>query len=343
MKKAVIVLLIIILLFSIILIYKITSSTNKDISVADKNNNQEEIYDIYTKYNITEPENQTIVKDQTTSNNNNKYVQSEVYTKPIPNINQSTQTEANINQIPEKKQQHIQNSINSGSTNNKTSVNSSNDNYYKKPETTTNYSNISKEDINTDVDAKLDYVVQLTTRVKNTFKGYGNNNIYWLESGAAFTQTDFTRERETLGKPQAELRYYVKTQQFKLYIDGMSTDVEVASLNVRKGNVVFPQQEYSKYNQIVQSLAGSGSINSSSTKPYFDKLDDIKNNWTKLCQGRVVCISGTSYWEQIDSSVGTFEENAEVIVGSYNGKDYMLIDGIVNAILVKSYKFKYLK
>ena len=41
MKKAVIVLLIIILLFSIILIYKITSSTNKDISVADKNNNQE--------------------------------------------------------------------------------------------------------------------------------------------------------------------------------------------------------------------------------------------------------------------------------------------------------------
>ena len=224
MKKAVIVLLIIILLFSIILIYKITSSTNKDISVADKNNNQEEIYDIYTKYNITEPENQTIVKDQTTSNNNNKYVQSEVYTKPIPNINQSTQTEANI----------------SVSTNNKTSVNSSNDNYYKKPETTTNYSNISKEDINTDVDAKLDYVVQLTTRVKNTFKGYGNNNIYWLESGAAFTQTDFTRERETLGKPQAELRYYVKTQQFKLYIDGMSTDVEVASLNVRKGNVVFP-------------------------------------------------------------------------------------------------------
>ena len=107
MKKAVIVLLIIILLFSIILIYKITSSTNKDISVADKNNNQEEIYDIYTKYNITEPENQTIVKDQTTSSNNNKYVQSEVYTKPIPNINQSTQTEANINQIPEKKQQHI--------------------------------------------------------------------------------------------------------------------------------------------------------------------------------------------------------------------------------------------
>ena len=130
--------------------------------------------------------NQTIVKDQTTSNNNNKYVQSEVYTKPIPNINQSTQTEANVNQIPEKKQQHIQNSINSGSTNNKTSVNSSNDNYYKKPETTTNSSNISKEDINTDVDAKSDYVVQLTTRVKNTFKGYGNNNIYWLESGAAF-------------------------------------------------------------------------------------------------------------------------------------------------------------
>ena len=339
MKKAVIVLLFIILFFSIILIYKITSSTNKDISVADKNNNQEEIYDIYTKYNITEPENQTIVKDQTTSNNNNKYVQSEVYTKPIPNINQSTQTEANVNQIPEKKQQHIQNSINSGSTNNKTSVNSSNDNYYKKPETTTNSSNISKEDINTDVDAKSDYVVQLTTRVKNTFKGYGNNNIYWLESGAAFIQTDFTRERETLSKPQAELRYYVKTQQFKLYIDGMSTDVEVASLNVRKGNVVFPQQEYSKYNQIVQSLAGSGSINSSSTKPYFDKLDDIKNNWTKLCQGRVVCISGTSYWEQIDSSVGTFEENAEVIVGSYNGKDYMLIDGIVNSILVKSYKF----
>ena len=81
-----------------------------------------------------------------------------------------------------------------------------------------------KEDINTDVDAKLDYVVQLTTRVKNTFKGYGNNNIYWLQSGAAFTQTDFTRERETLGKPQAELRYYVKTQQFKLYIDGMSTE-----------------------------------------------------------------------------------------------------------------------
>ncbi len=74
----------------------------------------------------------------------------------------------------------------------------------------------------------------------------------------------------------------------------MSTDVEVASLNVRKGNVVFPQQEYSKYNQIVQSLAGSGSINSSSTKPYFDKLDDIKNNWTKLCQGRRVCISCTS-------------------------------------------------
>ena len=53
MKKAVIVLLIIILLFSIILIYKITSSTNKDISVADKNNNQEEIYDIYTKYNMS--------------------------------------------------------------------------------------------------------------------------------------------------------------------------------------------------------------------------------------------------------------------------------------------------
>lgn len=336
-KKVVIILLIIILLFSIILIYKITSSTNEDIDVADTDNYQEEIYDIYTKNNITELENQTIAKEQASSNN--KDIQPEVSTKPTQEVKQYTKTEENASQVPEKNQQHTQNST--SSKNNQTLTNNSNNYYYGKPETITRPSSTSKEDINKDedVDVKLDYVVQLTTRIKNSFKGYGSNNIYWLESGAAFIQTDFKWERNNLSNPKAELRYYAGTQQFRLYVDGMSTDVEVASLNVRKGNTVFPQQEYSKYSKIVQSFAGTGTINSSSTKPYFDKLDDIKNNWTKLCQGRVICISGTSYWEQIDSSVGTFEENSEVIVGSYNGNYYMLIDGIVNSILVKSYEY----
>lgn len=178
----------------------------------------------------------------------------------------------------------------------------------------------------------------MNSKIRNKFSGYGNSNIYWLESGSAFIQTDYTTERETLSNPSVEVRYYVGSKQYKLYVNGMSTDVQVVSLNSRNGNVVFPEQEYYKYNGILQGLAGSGTLNSSSTKPYFDKLDDIKNNWTKLSPGRVICVSNTSYWEQIDSSVGTFKENAEVIVGYYNGKYYMLIDGIPNPILVKNYK-----
>lgn len=319
MKKTVIILLIIIFVSSIILAYKIISSPKENNSIADANIYQDEIYD--TDVVSDDVDNPIIMHEQSTQNNQS--IQPEIDT-----IQENYQQEI----TEQETQQYISDST-PITNNNKPTTSTNNKNNYNKPSTNTD--NSYTEESN---EPKLEYIVQLNTRVKNKFKGYGSDNIYWLENGTTFIQTDTTWEMKTLNNPNVELRYYVGSKQYKLYVEGMKTDVQVVSLNARKGNVVFPQQEYSKYNKIVQGFAGSGTINSSSTKPYFDKLNDIKNNWTKLGQGRVICVSGTSYWEQINSTVGTFTENAEVIVGLYNGNYYMLIDGIEQPILVKSYQ-----
>ena len=316
MKKTVIILLIIIIVSSIILAYKIISSQKEGIDIADANIYDEYTYDTY--YN----------SEKNYDNEKNIIIQKQ----PNTNNNQPIQTEV----VESEQNRQILDETSSNHNNYQSAPQTSTENAQKKTIATTNTNNTyvtqPKEEVN------LDYVAQMNTKIRNQFKGYGNNNIYWLENGSTFIQTDSTWERKTLNNPNVELRYYVGSKQYKLYVEGMKTDVQVASLNARKGTVVFPQQEYSKYNRIVQGLAGSGTINSSSTKPYFDKLNDIKNNWTKLGHGKVICVSGTSYWEQIDSSVGTFKENAEVIVGSYNNNNYMLIDGISEPILVKNYQ-----
>lgn len=328
MKKTVIVLLSIILVLAIVLIYKFISRTNEDIDVASINTNEEISSDLYSGYRddfVEEVKANLIVtyknRNQIRKNNDDE------------EINQDNKIEMNT-------QQSNNQNYSSYNNNNQQSINNSNSKVEKQEKTQSktenNKTTVVKEEEKKE--EKLEYVVQLTTKIENKFKGYANNNIYILENGGAFIQTDWTSETKRLSNPEVEIRYYVGEKQFKLYVDGMKSDVQVAYLYERRGNTVFPQLEYSKYNEIIQGLAGSGTINSSSTKPYFDKLDDIKNNWTKLGQGRVICVSNTSYWEQIDNSTGTFKENADVIVGTYNGNSYMVIEGIDDPILVRQYE-----
>ena len=321
MKKTIIILLIIIFVASIILAYKIMSSSKENNSISNSNIYQVEIHDIVV---VSDNANDSIIiQEQTPQNNSQPIIQPEI----------NTIQENHKQEIYEKEPQQYISSSTPITNDNKPSTSTNSNNNYNEP--SINTSNAYKEE---NKESKLEYIVQLNTKVRNRFNGYGSDNIYWLDNGATFIQTYTTWETKKLNNPNVELRYYVESKQYKLYVEGMKTDVQVVSLNARKGNVVFPQQEYSKYNHIVQGFAGSGTINSSSTKPYFDKLNDIKNNWTELGQGRVICVSGTSYWEQIDSTVGTFKKNAEVSVGLYDGIYYMLIDGIENTILVKNYQ-----
>ena len=319
MKKTVKILLSFILILIIVLVYKIIGHSNEEINVSNTNTQQnnilyvsgergeyDSIFSEEVKANIialdTWEEYKKGKQDRTTINKDS--IKSEA------NTDGTTMQQS----VEEKTQQSI--------INNKYDSNKNNENEDK--------------EIN-----KAEYVVEMTNKLRNKFKGYGNGNIYLLESGGMFIQTDWTSQKRILTNPRVELRYYAKEKQYRLYVSGMNTDVEVSSLNPRKGETVFPQLEYSKYNEIIQSFAGSGTINSSSTKPYFDKLEDIKTNWTRLEQGRVICVSNTSYWEQIDNSTGTFEENAKVWVGEYNDNYYMLIEGIDSPILVRKYNTNY--
>lgn len=328
MKKTVIVLLSIILVLAIVLIYKFISRTNEDIDVASINTNEEISSDLYSGYrdNFVEEVKANLIvtyknRNQIRKNNDDE------------EINQDNKIEMNT-------QKSNNQNYSSYNNNSQQSINNSNSKVEKQEttqsKTENNKTTVVKEEEKEE--EKLEYVVQLTTKIENKFKGYENNNIYVLENGGAFIQTDWTSETKRLSNPEVELRYYVGEKQFKLYVDGMKSDVQVASLYARKGNTVFPQLEYSKYNAKVESFISTGTLNSSMSKPYIDKLDDIKNNWTKLGQGRVICVSNTSYWEQIDNSTGTFKENAEVIVGTYNGNSYMVIEGIDDPILVRQYE-----
>lgn len=79
MKKTVIILLIIIIIFSIILTYKITSSKNGDIDIANANIYYEDVYDTdSTYYDNFKQENQIIVKKQPSSNDNQSIKTEEV-------------------------------------------------------------------------------------------------------------------------------------------------------------------------------------------------------------------------------------------------------------------------
>lgn len=335
MKKTVIILLSLILILAIVLVYKIINKSNEETDVASINTQQDNISFINNGYDSTfseEVQANMLATDVLTTYKKNKQESVEENNKPI--IKDNTQNQYNkvdiLTQQPSEAKPQADSNNYQETTNNKYNSN--------KQEESDNTSNKSETIVeNKEEEEKLEYVVQLNTKLENKFKGYGNNNIYVLEDGGVFIQTDWTSQKKSLTNPRVELRYYVGEKQFKLYVEGMKSDVQVASLYARSGYAVFPQLEYSKYNKIVQSLAGSGTINSSSTKPYFDKLEDIKNNWTKLGEGRVICVSNTSYWEQIDNSTGTFKENAKVLVGSYNGNYYMLIEGIDNPILVRQY------
>lgn len=337
MKKTVIILLSLILILAIVLVYKIINKSNEETDVASINTQQDNISFINNGYDSTfseEVQANMLATDVLTTYKNNKQESVEENNKPIikDNIqNQYNKVEVPTQQPSEAKPQednNYQETINNKYNSNKQEEN---DNTSNKSETTVNNKEEEEEE------EKLEYVVQLNTELENKFKGYGNNNIYVLEEGGAFIQTDWTSQKKSLTNPRVELRYYVGEKQFKLYVEGMKSDVQVASLYARSGYAVFPQLEYSKYSAKVESFISSGILNSSMSKPYMDKLEDIKNNWTKLGQGRVICVSNTSYWEQIDNSTGTFKENAKVLVGSYNGNYYMLIEGIDNPILVRQY------
>lgn len=79
MKKTVIILLSIIIIFSIILTYKITSSKNEYIDIANANIYDEDVYDTdSTYYDNFKQENQIIVKKQPSSNDNQSIKTEEV-------------------------------------------------------------------------------------------------------------------------------------------------------------------------------------------------------------------------------------------------------------------------
>ena len=340
MKRTVIILVSLILILAIVLVYKIINKSNEEIDVANVNTQQNNIFYISNGYDSTfleEVQANMLATDPLTEYKNNKQESVGENNKPINENNTRNQhykVETPTPQYSEVKPQEKNNY--QETTNNKYNSNKQDENYTTSTKNETILEN-KKEEEKQEEEEKLEYVVQVNTRIENKFKGYGNNNIYVLENGGAFIQTDWTSQKKSLTNPRVELRYYVSEKQFKLYVDGMKSDVQVAYLYERRGNTVFPQLEYSKYNGIIQGFAGSGVLNSSMTKPYFDKLEDIKNNWTILGQGRVICVSNTSYWEQIDNSTGTFKENAKVIVGKYNENYYMLIEGIDNPILVREY------
>jgi len=124
-------------------------------------------------------------------------------------------------------------------------------------------------------------------KIKAIQYGVGKMSIYtmryMLEKGMAYIQTDYTAEYASLINPKVEIRLYagLSDTKYAIYVEGMQRYAKVDMMPTRRSTTVFPQKEYSYYNGIIQSLAGSGVLNSSATKPYTDKMKDIENKYQK--------------------------------------------------------------
>ena len=332
MKKTVISLIIIILIFGTILFFQIYNSSDKqtiaNVKLSEENNikfyHDNETSSTYKKdivKNITEEKEQTneeyLIKD--TSKNSN--------TKISDKTNNQIVNEQEKKNDVIKENLDIKSTESTNSTSTSNNINTNTDKNNKKDKESTN-----KEETETPKN-----YISINSKILGKFTGYNYYNIYFLDNGYTLIQIDIINENKTLSNPNAEIRMY--SDHYELYVEGMSNHIKVDPVyDVRRGNLVFPQKEYSKYNAVLQSAAGSGVLNSSAYKPYREKLEDIENNWTKLGTGRILCLSNYTYWEQVDNSeTGIFEENAQAIVVTYKEKSYMIISGIKNYFEVKKY------
>lgn len=335
MKKLAVVLIIIIVICSGILYYKIIN-TKRELAKAEEqklNIENEYNYDEY-RDDVIEPRisKSTQVKNNGTVSNTNI-------------TSENTQNENNNHIYQNNNQRKVTTSTNIQQ--NKTNVNTQIQTQDKNsnqgvPQTNTQNKvehKIENKVVEQPKKEEPKYMVIESSTLVGKFSGYGTNNIYMLEKGMAYIQTDYTAEYASLINPKVEIRLYagLSDTKYAIYVEGMQKYAKVDMMPTRRSTAVFPQKEYSYYNRIIQSFAGSGVLNSSATKPYMDKMKDIENNWTSLGVGRVIGLSNLTYWTQISSKTGTFSPNANVILATYNNKAYMHIDGISGYIEVEKY------
>jgi len=331
MKKLAIVLMAIIVICSGILYYKIIN-TKKELAKAE-----EQKLNIENEYNYNEYRDDVIEPriSKSTQVKNNRTVSNTNITST------NTQNENNNYTYQNNSQRTVTTptNIQQPKTNINTQIQNQTNNSNKGIPQTNTQNKVENKVVEQPKKEEPKYIVIESSTLVGKFSGYATNNIYMLEKGMAYIQTDYTAEYASLINPKVEIRLYagLSDTKYAIYVEGMQRYAKVDMMPTRRSTTVFPQKEYSYYNGIIQSLAGSGVLNSSATKPYTDKMKDIENNWTNLGTGRVIGLANLTYWTQISSNTGTFNPNANVIIATYNNKTYMHIDGISGYIEVEEY------
>ena len=327
MKRTIIILIFIIVVFGGILFYKIENSKKEfiNLQMSEKNTNNvniesdvaeitknDNLQNAKIKNNISSSKNTTIAEEKKQPTNTTSIIVNTTKKKTTSQPNENTKKDSTTSTHKATTSDTIKNTI----TNSIKTEDASN-----KEESTTMYASLG------------------TYKIINKFTGYNYNNIYILSNGLAYIQTDYTLEFSDKGNQTAELRILSNSDStYGLYVSGMNKYVEIDMMNTFKSYTVFPQKEYSYYKSKLEEASARGVLNSSSTKPYFEKIEEIKNNWTHLGYGRVIGLGNFTYWKQISSHTDTFLPNAETYRITYNNKNYLYIDGINDFIEVEKYE-----